>query len=238
MNLVSLNIRGSGNRAKRQEIRKLLEQEKIDLCLIQETKQSHISEEYVHSIWGRSFHGTGYVGIQITWQNLLLYIVCIYSSCFLEEKRHLWAEILRRKSSFSEGLWCLGGDFNAVKKTNEMKGRTGSGNLSEMAEFGAFIEEMELIDLPATGRKFTWFNAAGSSMSRLDRFLLSEGLIGAWDLKVQKVGDRSFSDHCPVFLKANNRNWGPIPFKFFNPWLKHEELIPFVDSVWNSLNIS
>ncbi|CAK8571209.1 unnamed protein product [Lathyrus sativus] len=52
MNLVSYNIRGSGSRAKRREICKLLNSEKVDLCMIQETKQVEISGKFVHSIWG------------------------------------------------------------------------------------------------------------------------------------------------------------------------------------------
>jgi hypothetical protein len=31
-----------------------------------------------------------------------------------------------------------------------------------------------LFDLPLAGRQFTWFRGDGSSMSRVDRFLLSE----------------------------------------------------------------
>ncbi|MCI41594.1 hypothetical protein A2U01_0062827, partial [Trifolium medium] len=36
---------------------------------------------------------------------------------------------------------------------------------------------MEVVDVPVTGKKFTWFSADGKAMSRLDRFLLSKGFI-------------------------------------------------------------
>lgn len=45
----------------------------------------------------------------------------------------------------------------------------------EMEDFRNFIEEAELVDLPMVGRKYTWVRPNGSAMSRLDRFLLSEG---------------------------------------------------------------
>ncbi|CAK8540700.1 unnamed protein product [Lathyrus sativus] len=93
---------------------------------------------------------------------------------------------------------------------------------------------MELLDLSAVGRKFTWFNTSGTSMSRLDRFLLSESLIRLWNLNAQYVGDRTFSDHCPIFLKTIDLNWGPKPFKFFSSWLKHENFLPFVEKAWKS----
>ncbi|CAK8539202.1 unnamed protein product [Lathyrus sativus] len=97
---------------------------------------------------------------------------------------------------------------------------------------------MELLDLLAVGRKFTWFNTSGTSMSRLDRFLLSESLIRIWNLNAQYVGDKTFSDHCPIFLKTIDLNWGPKPFKFFSAWLKYEDFFPFVEKAWKSYRVS
>lgn len=59
-----------------------------------------------------------------------------------------------------------------------------------MREFQSFIEDMELADLPVLGKKFTWFGADGNSMSRIDRFLLSGGIIARWKTSAQWVGDR------------------------------------------------
>lgn len=90
-----------------------------------------------------------------------------------------------------------------------------------MLEFSEFIVDMNLIDLPSLGNKYTWFNLGGDSMSRIDRFLISEGLIDSWGINVQSIGDRSISDHCPIFVKSGNLNWGPNPFKFFSTWIEH-----------------
>ncbi|MCI12574.1 endonuclease/exonuclease/phosphatase family protein, partial [Trifolium medium] len=54
-----------------------------------------------------------------------------------------------------------------------------------------------MVDLPVSGKKFTWFSADGRSMSRSDRFLLSDGIIDNWKATGQWVGDRDISDHCP-----------------------------------------
>jgi exonuclease III len=70
----------------------------------------------------------------------------------------------------------------------------------ERTGFSDFIEAMEVIDIPMSGKKFTWFNSEGTVMSRLDRFLLSEGFIDKGGITNQWVGDRDISDHCPVWL--------------------------------------
>lgn len=65
----------------------------------------------------------------------------------------------------------------------------------EIDEFNCFIENMEVIDVPILGKSFTWFNADGSSRSRLDRFLLFERLISEWMISTQRVCDRDISYH-------------------------------------------
>lgn len=43
----------------------------------------------------------------------------------------------------------------------------------DINSFNIFIEENELIDLSLNGRSFTWFKGEGSSISIIDRYLLS-----------------------------------------------------------------
>ncbi|GAU16661.1 hypothetical protein TSUD_326110 [Trifolium subterraneum] len=78
-----------------------------------------------------------------------------------------------------------------------------------LPEFNSFIDNMELIDVPYIGKKFTWYNTDGMRRSRLDRILLSEGLISDWGVIAQRVWDRDISDHCPVWLECGEVNWGP-----------------------------
>lgn len=91
---------------------------------------------------------------------------------------------------------------------------------------------MNLIDLPVLERRFTWFKSDGSAMSRIDRFLLSDGWINMWRIVAQWVGDRDVSDHCPIILKGYNSNWGLKPFRFNNCWLQNAEFKTFVESFW------
>ena len=103
-----------------------------------------------------------------------------------------------------------------------------------MREFKAFIEDLELTDLPALGKKFTYFSSDGVTMSRIDRFLVSEGFIARWSLTSQWVGDRDISDHCMLWLISSRVNWGPKPFRFNNCWIEHKDFANLVKEVWGS----
>ncbi|PWA72751.1 hypothetical protein CTI12_AA085460 [Artemisia annua] len=57
-------------------------------------------------------------------------------------------------------------------------------------------------------------------MSKLDRFLLSESVIGDHvDLKAT-VLERLWSDNNPILLHIQKTDYGPIPFKIFHSWLQ------------------
>lgn len=52
----------------------------------------------------------------------------------------------------------------------ERIGRSAGCNGRDTADFFNLVEEMNLIDLPCVGGRYTWFNGDGRAMSRLDRF--------------------------------------------------------------------
>ncbi|GKU98539.1 hypothetical protein SLEP1_g11530 [Rubroshorea leprosula] len=52
-----------------------------------------------------------------------------------------------------------------------------------------------------------------------------------WGLK------RDISDHCPVLLKNEVKNWGPKPFRFFNTWLQHTDFKAEVAKLWKSIEV-
>lgn len=65
-------------------------------------------------------------------------------------------------------------------------------------------------------------------MSRLDRAFVNchWPSHSTWVLQ----GDsRKSSDHISLVLKANNINWGPIPFKAYNFWLEDEQFLQWID---------
>jgi hypothetical protein len=74
-------------------------------------------------------------------------------------------------------------------------------------------------------------------MSRIDRFLLSDGFTTKFGVNGQWIGDRDISDHCPIWLLVSNENWGPKPFKVINGWFDHPDFYSFVENCWNGFDV-
>jgi hypothetical protein len=155
----------------------------------------------------------------------------------MARKRKLWNDLFELKLNNERGEWRIGGAFNSITKVGERIGNNGGSGYRERTEFSQFIDAMELVDLPVLGKKFTWYNSDSTVLSRLDRFLLSEGFIELGGFTNQWAGDRDISDHCPIWLESSNLNCGPKPFKFNNCWLEHADFIPFVKATWESMDI-
>lgn len=68
----------------------------------------------------------------------------------------------------------FGGRLKVVRFASE---RSRGGRINRgMQDFSDFIDEMKLMDLPLEGGLFSWFsNRDLPSLSRLDRFLISQG---------------------------------------------------------------
>ncbi|PNY01857.1 cysteine-rich receptor-like protein kinase, partial [Trifolium pratense] len=267
MKIVSLNIRGWGGSAKRRRLGSFLQKGAFDVCLLQETKKSSFEDHLIHNLWGHkdvrwvvqepvglsggmliiwnsdsfkflsSFSGNGFLGITVERESVVLHIVNIYSPCNISGKKKLWEDILALKQHSSNGEWCVGGDFNAVLHSSERIGSSAVSRQGERILFNRFVEELEVIDVPVLGKKFSWFSADGRSMSRIDRFLLSDGFITTQGISSQWIGDRDISDHCPIWLMASPNNWGPKPFRVINGWLEHPEFLSFVENSWKGFEV-
>lgn len=109
-----------------------------------------------------SFWCPGFLGIKISWKDNLYYVFNVYFACDLTLKCLLWNNILVLKIKYSNGIWVLGGNFNAVKNGGERVGRTTVGNSLEWNEFSCFIKDIGLVDIPCKGKSFSWFNGDGN----------------------------------------------------------------------------
>ncbi|XP_058756407.1 uncharacterized protein LOC131629638 [Vicia villosa] len=184
-----------------------------------------------------SFMGNGYLGINASYRGKNCYFINVYSPCFCADKRKLWYDLLLLKSRWIKGEWIVRGDFNAVKFVVERRGRIDGGRRGVMEDFNSFINLIELVDVLVLGCIHTWINSSGSASSRLDRFLISDGIIQWWKIVAQCSGSRDISDHRPVLIKTSNLDWGPKPFKVFNTWFQHKDFICFVKSAWDSFHV-
>ncbi|XP_028074327.1 uncharacterized protein LOC114276707 [Camellia sinensis] len=237
----------------------------IDVVLLQETKKSSMDEEFIKQMWpfekmefmGKDAEGTtggllciwnpdrfrlkeccssrqfvmlsGIVGVDFKWT-----IVNIYAPNNVVKRRQLWDALGRLKTHYTNP-WCVGGDFNEIRYISERNGcsRKNRG----MTDFNGLIDQLSLMDLPMLGRSFTWCNAQdGERWSRIDRFLLDSRWLEEYSFKQWGL-PRNISDHCPILLKEDVRNWGSKPIRFINAWLLHPKFKVEVKSLGRKLLI-
>lgn len=98
------------------------------------------------------------------------YLFNIYAPCDLLAKHKLWVS-LSVQLQMLRGKKVLCGDFNAVRCAEERSLR-GSVATHDIHHFSQFIDDNGLVDMLLNGRYFTWYKGDGTSMSRIDRFLL------------------------------------------------------------------
>jgi hypothetical protein len=202
------------------------------------------------SIWNKSttnlifsFVGEGFVGVCLEWGALkkVCFVVNVYSSCDLIGKRRLLVSLLALKRQYDRGVWGLIGDFNATLDQEERRGvnlAIPSSSRVEVVEFGDFVRDMELVDLPIVGRNFTWFHPNGISMNRIDRILVSDDWLAMWNNPILWVLPRSILDHRTLLLKPSSVDWGLKPFRFNNHWLLHKDFNTFVENFWRNCEIT
>jgi len=125
-------------------------------------------------------------------------IINVYAPCDSEGKMALWQSLNPLVLNNTDVCLCVCRDFNSVQYSDEKKERGTVFRKVEADFFNKFIEENLLIDLPICGRLYTWYRGDGVSMSRLDRFLLSEKWCEAWPNCIQVAYQRGLSDHVPL----------------------------------------
>nr|GEX62634.1 RNA-directed DNA polymerase, eukaryota [Tanacetum cinerariifolium] len=127
----------------------------------------------------------------------------------IKDLRDLW-DYLR---SFIDRWECdtvIMGDFNKVRSEHE---RFGSTFISQGAiAFNNFISSACLIDLPLEGYAITWAHKSASKMSKLDRYLISEGVLDLFPHLSALCLDRHLSDHRLILLRETNYDYGPSSF--------------------------
>jgi hypothetical protein len=110
------------------------------------------------------------------------FVICnVYAPYDSVAKKQLWERLTPLVHNHRDTCVFLCGNFNAVINLEERKGRGLVFRQGDADMFNKFINDSFLIDLPICGRLFTWYRGDGVSMSRLDRFLLSNKLCDIGD---------------------------------------------------------
>ncbi|XP_028071380.1 uncharacterized protein LOC114273766 [Camellia sinensis] len=223
MKIFSWNCRGLGRREKRGKIRRLIVDRKIDIVLLQETKLNSCNNLDVKALWPKDKMEFLCVDSEGSSGGLL----CIWDPGWVGERSFgiFWG----LKSVFPKP-WCIGGDFNEIISIGERIGC--SMRDRGMRDFNNFIESCELSDIPLLGRKFTWCNAhEGEKWSKIDRFLVNPEWLEVFNFKLWGL-PRLLSDHCPLILMEDDRDWGPRSFRFINAWILHPQFSGFLEKIW------
>ena len=170
--------------------------------------------------------------------NLRCAIVNVYAACNMCDKKMLWEELSSVKRASQVKVWCICGDFNAIRNRSERKGiRERADQAREIEGFNGFIDTNVLWELPLVGKKFTWFKANGSAKSRLDRVLVSEDWLDKWPMCKQYVQNREVSDHCAIVVKSMVKDWGPKPFRSIDAWLLERGFHQMIKDKWGSYDV-
>ncbi|KAL8544625.1 hypothetical protein ACS0TY_005015 [Phlomoides rotata] len=208
----------------------MLQKHSIDLCCLQETKLESISENVCKSIWGHSKFDWAFKasvgrsgGIISLWNSDLFHKTSSWDTCGM----------LVINGFFSADV----GDFNAIRSPEERVGRGEVGDTRDMAKFDELISQCNLVDMPLSGRTFTWYRPDGTCKSKLDRILVNSEWIARWSNQALKGLSRTLSDHCPIYIASARKNWGPRPFRFINVWVKHPKFKDFFESKWSSYQV-
>lgn len=265
VNVMSWNARGLGRREKRSRFKKILLNNQVDFLMLQETKKAGVSEKFIKSFWGHRNFDYAEVeaegmsgGLLCVWaaecftmegvasnrnfqfisgvlsNSFKCVFVNVYGPTSCTDRKKVWGSIVNL-SHFFTLPWCMGGDFNEIRSLGERLGC--SCRDRGMADFNNFIEELGLMDLPLLGRKFTWSKSDNDNKwSRLDRFLVNPVWLSVYKWKQWGLS-RVLSDHCPIMLKVDPRDWGPKPFKFFNAWTLHPNFGVVVNDFWNRSDV-
>ncbi|XP_028059328.1 uncharacterized protein LOC114263032 [Camellia sinensis] len=187
MKIMSWNVRGLSRPEKMSKIRNMLKERGVDVVLIQETRRRTLEVTLIKSIW--PFDKMDYMGVDadgraggllciwhparfkvvdccgsrnfiilsgISGQSFECFVVNVYASNDVGKRRQLWKSLKNLKISYPNP-WCMGGDFNEIRFLGERKGcsRRDRG----MNDFNELIDQLNLVDLPMKGRRFTWCNA-------------------------------------------------------------------------------
>ncbi|GKB31878.1 RNA-directed DNA polymerase, eukaryota [Tanacetum coccineum] len=140
-----------------------------------------------------------------------LLIISIYDPQDLSEKKMLWDYLIVVIANWNGDVVIMG-NFNEVRTQAERYGPIF--NMQGANAFNSFILAAGLEKVPLGGCSFTWCHKSAKKLSKLDRFLISEGLMRSCTNILASTLDCYLYDHRPILMREAHFDYGPIPFRF------------------------
>lgn len=95
--------------------------------------------------------------------------------------------------------WILASDFNLIKEPSNRN--TPGGDLSEMNMFNEFISDLDLVEIPFSGRSFTWRNKQSDPlMVKLDWVFTSSSSTLSFLATFVQLVSKLVLDHIPYVI--------------------------------------
>ncbi|GJS58307.1 RNA-directed DNA polymerase, eukaryota [Tanacetum coccineum] len=142
-----------------------------------------------------------------------LLMISIYAPQSAIGKRSLWSYILSLITRW-KGNCMVMGNFDEVRCLEDRMGSVF--NLQGANEFNNFISNSGLVKVQLEGFSFTWSHPSATKMSKLDRFLMTEGLVSLFPYISGICLDRHLSDHRPILLREVVTDYGATPFRMYH----------------------
>ncbi|GKB10317.1 RNA-directed DNA polymerase, eukaryota [Tanacetum coccineum] len=203
-----VNIQGLGGQEKNKLVKMLCHSNQVNFLSLQETKMVSLDVFVVKAIWGNMYFDFATSSARGTWLALNSDLLVMHG------------EVIAM------------GDFNEVRCATKRYGS--SFHKLNAAKFNAFIANSHLIDIPLSSYSFTWSDKYASRMSKLDRFLVSQGVLDLFPNMFGLILHRHILDHRPIFLKESQVDYGPIPFRLFHSWFLEPDFVSIVEDSWNN----
>ncbi|OMO73363.1 Endonuclease/exonuclease/phosphatase [Corchorus olitorius] len=165
-------------------------------------------------------------------------LTVVYASPTPSVRDFLW-NYLNEFDEFDNIPWLLHGDFNQVLTVEEKSGGRPE-PVRRMESFREVIDQQHLIDLEASGCKFTWSNKQPPEYlikKKLDRALCNVHWRHCFSDAFVRNLPRAHSDHCPVAISLYglvSTNLSARPFRFEAAWQSHESFPMVLLDAWNS----
>lgn len=167
----------------------------------------------------------------------------VYASPNHSNRDSLWKELVNKATGINSP-WLLAGDMNDTTSASESQTSSNVVRTSQNKKFRDRIDSCSLMDMGASGPKFTWSNGReGTALvqERLDRALYSADWRCLFpDGTVQNL-PRTYSDHSPLLIHVyGNTPHMRInrPFRLEAAWLLDESFAAVVNNNWRSSNFS
>ncbi|GJU60592.1 sugar transport protein 13 [Tanacetum coccineum] len=160
----------------------------------------------------------------------------VYGHNRYTHRRPLWENLCIHKNYVRNRPWCLLGDFNASLFLDDSTAGSSTIDIA-MREFKECVDDIEVMDIPSTGLRYTWNQKPKGSdglLKKIDRVMgntqFSDMFVGAHAL----FQPYRTSDHSPVVLKVPTAvKSNPKPFKFSNILTQHVKFKEVVNEGWN-----